>query len=225
MKPLHRFIDTPNELASFCQQLLNEPIIGVDTEFIRETTFFPRIALIQAATRDEVGLIDPTAFSNEQMAPFVEVLKRPEVLKVFHASHADQECLFWTYGLVAAPVLDTAVAAGLCGMGDSIGLQKLLREVLGIHVPKGRARAKWLNRPLSAELLHYAEQDVAHLVVLTSKLREILVEHERWEWALEESEADSSSFDVSPQEIATKLAKGAHLNKEEGVLAALVEWR
>lgn len=226
MKPhTPNLITTLEEIESLAEKLAQSDVIGVDTEFIRETSFYPKIALIQVATQDQVWLIDPTVLSKEQLSPFLQILAKKEVLKIFHASHADQECLFWNYGVIAAPVLDTSVAAGLCGMGDSIGLQKLLRESLGIHVPKGRARAKWLNRPLSTELLNYAEQDVAHLVDLSLYLKEKLAKRDRWEWAIEESEVDPKVFDISPEELAAKIAKGAHLEKEQAVLAELVSWR
>lgn len=224
-KPIPELITTREGLQEAICVLTKESVIGVDTEFIRETSFYPRIALIQLATHDRTFLVDPTALDAKNLGDLLDLLGSPKILKVFHASHADQECLFWTYGIVAKPVLDTSIAAALCGMGDSIGLQKLLREVLGVYVSKGRARAKWLARPLSPELLHYAEQDVAHLVSLCAKMKEILDRLDRWEWALEESETESGHFDVSPKEIAAKMAKGAHLEKEQAVLTELVSWR
>lgn len=99
------------------------PTIGVDTEFIQETSFFPKIALIKVATEDEIWLLDPTALTKEDLAPFLDILVSPKILKILHAAVADQECFYWAYGLIAAPALDTSVGAALCGMGDSIGLQ------------------------------------------------------------------------------------------------------
>lgn len=223
--PTPTLITRAETLKEAMERLKKEPVIGVDTEFIRETSFYPRIALIQLAGQTETMLVDPTVLDKKDLGPLLELLVDPEILKVFHASHSDQECLFWSYGIVANPVLDTSIAAALCGMGDSIGLQKLLREVLGVYVSKGRARAKWLARPLSSELLHYAEQDVAHLVALSVKMKEILDRHQRWNWALEESQVDSAVFNISPEQLAAKMAKGAHLEKEEAILTELVTWR
>jgi len=220
-----KLIATASEVATAALILSEETVIGVDTEFIRETSFFPRIALIQVANANETWLFDPTVLTKEDLKPLLDIFTSPQILKVFHASHADQECLFWSYGILAQPVLDTSVAAGLCGMGDSIGLQKLLREVLSVHVPKGRARAKWLARPLSSDLLHYAVEDVSHLVKLSEKLRKKLTSHDRWDWALEESVVDSKVFDVSPDEMAQKISKGAHLEREQPILAELIRWR
>ncbi|MFM8269212.1 MAG: ribonuclease D [Pseudomonadota bacterium] len=223
--PQPRLITSREEIESMVTILEKEATIGVDTEFIRETSFYPRIALIQLASLNQSFLVDPTVLEKSDLSSLLGLLENPEVLKVIHASHSDQECLFWSYGIVAKPVLDTSIAAALCGMGDSIGLQKLLREILGVYVSKGRARAKWLARPLSSELLHYAEQDVAHLVSLSQKMKEVLDRHQRWDWALEESQVEVSSFDVSPESLASKMAKGAHLEKEQPILTELVAWR
>ena len=218
-------ITTPEALAKMCTELTQETVMGLDTEFIRETSFYPRIALIQVASRTRTWLVDPVALDKTALTPLLDVLVNPEILKVIHASHSDQECLFWSYGILAGPVLDTSIAAALCGLGDSIGLQKLLRELLGVHVPKGRARAKWLARPLSPELLHYAEQDVAHLVALYEKLKDLLTHKARWDWAIQESKVEAAIFDVPPEEMAAKIVRGAHLHKEEPILRELVIWR
>ncbi|NDC22999.1 MAG: ribonuclease D [Proteobacteria bacterium] len=200
-----QLLTTVDQVLQASRAIQQASVIGVDTEFIRETSFYPRIALIQVATENEVWLFDPTILTKNELEPLLKIFVDSNCLKIFHASQADQECLFWTYGVLASPVLDTSVAAGLCGMGDSIGLQKLLRETLDIHVPKGRARAKWLSRPLSDELLHYAEEDVAHLVRLTKKLKSKLVSLDRWDWALEESRVDAKVFDVSPDDLTQKI--------------------
>lgn len=220
-----QLLTTAQEVNTMAQSLKQTSWLGIDTEFIRETSFFPRVALIQVASEDAVWLLDPTVLSRESLDPFLKILTDSQILKIFHASHADQECLFWSFQVIAQPVLDTSIAAALCGMGESIGLQKLVREMLGIHLSKGRARAKWLSRPLSPELLRYAEQDVIHLVRLARALHVKLTELDRWDWALEESQTDPSRFDISPEEVALKLAKGAHLERELGILEELVSWR
>lgn len=220
-----KLIETPEEVVAACEVIGRSAAIGVDTEFIRETSFFPKIALIQVATEKEIWLFDPTALTKEELGPLLDILIDPNILKIIHAAVADQECFYWAYGLLATPTLDTSVAAALCGMGDSIGLQKLLREILDVHLGKGRARAKWLQRPLSPELLHYAEQDVAHLVLLGARLKENLERLGRWEWVIEESEVDSRVFDNTPEELADKIARGAHLEKEKPFLVELLRWR
>jgi ribonuclease D len=220
------FVDSPAAIAQMCSVLQKETVIGIDTEFIRETTFFPKIALIQVATRDQTWLIDPLAVTEEDLAPFLSLLTNPDLLKVFHAAFADQEVLYWAYGVNAKPVLDTAVAAALCGYGDNVGLAKLVKDVLKVHLHKGRARVKWLARPLSDELLNYARADVVHLVELSDLMKEWLDKRGRWEWAIEESQTEISAFDTPPDEIAHRLAKSGQIDETTYLaLRELVRWR
>ncbi len=220
------FITTPSQVEAMAKELSRHKVIGIDTEFIRETTFFPKIALIQLSTADEAWLVDPVALGPEDLKPLVDVLVDKNILKVMHAAFADQEVLFWTYGCIAEPVLDTAVAAALCGYGDNVGLAKLVKDVLRIHLHKGRARVKWLARPLSEELLAYAQQDVEFLVELARRMEEWLRNKGRWDWALEESYVDPSAFDVSAEDIAHRLAKSGQLDETTYLaLRELVRWR
>ncbi|MSP18180.1 MAG: hypothetical protein EXR74_01280 [Bdellovibrionales bacterium] len=213
-------------IEKICEQLLTEKVIAIDTEFIRETTFFPRIALIQVATKKEVWLIDPTVLNKEDLSPLLNIFTSKDILKVIHASYADQECFYWAYGILVEPVLDTSVAAALCGQGDNIGLQKLLKEELGITILKGRSRVKWLARPLSQELLVYAEEDVLHLVDLGLSIESTLKKLKRWEWAIEESSSSSEQFDVPAEAMALKMGRNAHLDATgRAVLLELVRWR
>lgn len=226
MSKIPRLIQSPHEISDIASRLKNADIIGVDTEFIRETTFFPKIALLQLATEEESWLLDPTTLGVAELAPILEVFRDPNILKVMHAAYADQECLYWAYGIVAEPVLDTAVAAALVGYGDSVGLGKLLKEVLRISLPKGRARVKWLQRPLPQELLQYAEQDVAHLVRLTRALLEKLSRKERATWAIDESRVNPAVFEVSPEDMARRLSKSGQMDGVSfNVLTELLRWR
>ncbi len=228
MKPkrIPKLITTADEVFTVCQQLQTEPFLALDTEFIRETTFFPKIALIQIANQKQAWLIDPTVLGKEDLAPLFQLLTDPKILKVIHASYADQEVLYWAYGCIVEPVLDTSVAAALCGIGDNVGLQKLLKDELGVSIPKGRSRVKWLSRPLSEELLVYAEEDVLHLVELGDSIKNRCEKLSRWEWVLEESQSSKDQFDVSPEVMAQKLGKSAHLDAiGRSVLLELVTWR
>lgn len=221
-----RLIQDPREIADVARALEAAPFVGIDTEFIRETTFFPKIALIQLSTEKAAWLLDPTTMGNKDLEPVLETLKNPSILKLMHAAYADQECLYWAYGFVAEPVLDTAVAAALTGYGDNVGLGKLLRDVLGVSLPKGRARVKWLARPLPAELLQYAEQDVLHLVPLARTLEEKLKRLNRWDWAMEESLVPILAFETPPEETAKRMAKSGHLDAATfPVLVELLRWR
>jgi ribonuclease D len=221
-----QWVADQHSVAKMVERLKGHSILAFDTEFIRETTFFPKIALLQVATREEAWLVDPTVLSVDDLKPLLDVLADPDVLKIVHAAYADQECLFWSYDLIAEPVLDTAVAAALTGYGDNVGLGKLLKEVVGVQLPKGRARVKWLQRPLSKELLTYAEQDVAHLVELGEKLKEKLEKRGRLAWAMEESKILPSAFDVPAEDMARRMAKSAQMDGVTlSALTELLRWR
>jgi len=219
-------IQDPRALVEIAAKVRESKVVAVDTEFIRETTFFPKIALLQLATREEAWLLDPVALSKEDLQPILEVFADTSILKLMHAAYADQECLYWAYQMTAEPVLDTAVAAALTGLGDNVGLGKLLRDVLHITLPKGRARVKWLQRPLPEDLRIYAEQDVSHLVELSEILENKLKVKDRWEWALEESRVDPKVFEIPPEDVARRIAKGGHFDPSAyPVLVELIRWR
>ncbi len=221
-----RLIETAEELAPVVDALRQETSMGIDTEFIRETTFYPKVALIQVATDKAAWLVDPTTFTPETLKPLLDVLADEKILKIMHAAHSDQECFHTAYQMTIHPVLDSAVAAALLGMGDNLGLGRLLKDLLNINLPKGRARARWLARPLSPELLEYAEHDVLYLVRLGEILIERLKAKGRYEWALEESVVDAAVFDQTPEEMARKIAKSGQIDPNSYcVLVELLAWR
>jgi ribonuclease D len=238
MNAHQKIITTRQEVESVIQKLRegfeahtdsqNPPMLALDTEFIRETTFFPIVALIQIATEADSWLVDPIALSKEDLQPLLDLFQDKKVLKILHAAQADQECLYTAYGVVATPSLDTAVAASLCGLGESIGLGKLLKEVLGVNVPKGHARTDWTARPLSSHLAQYAHQDVAHLIRTAKKLLQRLDKRDRRQWALELSAKfeNTRNYEPNPEALAAKLAKGGRLDRRGfATLIELVRWR
>lgn len=219
-------LTTPEAVADMAAELSKQASIAVDTEFIRETTFYPKVALIQVATREKTWLVDPVALTGQQMEPLLVVLKNPNILKVMHAAYSDQECFHTAYKVIVDPVLDTSIAAALIGMGDNLGLGRLLKDLLNVNLPKGRARARWLQRPLPPELLEYAEQDVAHLVELGEGLADRLNQKNRLDWALEESRVDAKEFDPSPLDMARRVAKSGQLDGNAlPILVELFTWR
>lgn len=220
------WVDDPRTLQDWLKDASGHELVAFDTEFIRETSFYPQIALMQIATDERVALIDPLAFNETQLEPLFALLEDPKTLKVMHAAYGDQECLHWCYGCQATPVLDTGVSAALCGFGDNIGLAKLLKETLGVHVSKGRARAKWLTRPLPKELFDYAGEDVRHLVQLGHWLIERLNKRKRLDWAISESRIEISKFDPPVDEVAERLGKSGHYSVSQYEnLVELVRWR
>lgn len=209
-------------------------IIALDTEFIRENTFFPTVELIQVATRDQSWLIDAQAFRKRgsqgktELEPFLAILKDPSILKILHAAQGDQECFYTAFGTLASPSLDTAVAASLCGYGDSVGLGNLLKSVLNVQLKKGHARTNWSVRPLPAQLLEYALSDVDHLVELAETLMEELDRRGRKDWSLELSAKweRPEVYDVPAEELALRLAVGGRLDPVSyAALLELMKWR
>lgn len=221
-------ITTSTELAEACRILSQAPVIAFDTEFIRETTYYPNLALLQLATDREVFLLDPVALGKDAIAPLKAVLTDPKILKVLHSAQADQECLWVDYKFLAAPIFDTSIAASLLGMGDQIGLGKLLEQTVHVTIEKGHSRTNWLARPLPAELLHYAREDVAHLVAAYHKLKENLAHHNRLNWAMELSAAWTrpERFTANTVEMAVRIGQRKRMDaKALSLLARLLDWR
>jgi ribonuclease D len=232
-------ISTAEGILTLAQSLRERDIIAIDTEFIRESTFFPIVEIIQVATEDQSWLVDARAFKKNYsdskpeafdrgLVPLLEVFQDPKILKILHAAQGDQECLYTSFGVVASPTLDTAVAASLCGYGDAIGLGKLLQAVMDIHLAKGHARTNWSVRPLPEQLMDYAHADVEHLVLLGKKLIEQLEKLGRRAWAFELSAKweNPSLYQVDVEGIAHKLARGGRLDKKGyQALLNLVQWR
>lgn len=224
-------INTAAQVQELAKALHGAPIISFDTEFIRETTFYPVVEIIQVATETDSWLVDAQAFKKKDPAgikPLLDIFEDKSVLKIIHAAQGDQECIFTGFGVVASPSLDTAVAASLCGYGDGIGLGNLLKAVLNVTIKKGHARTNWSVRPLPPQLLEYAHADVEHLVRLGKTLMDQLDKLGRREWALELSSKweDKALYLPDPEGITHKLAKGGRLDKKGyAALFELVRWR
>ncbi|OFZ18339.1 MAG: hypothetical protein A2X94_12355 [Bdellovibrionales bacterium GWB1_55_8] len=232
-------LSTAAEIEQLAARLKDCDLISFDTEFIREQTFFPVVELIQVATDDESWLVDANAFKkgyapgpqggfNQGLSPLLEIFENQKILKIVHAAQGDEECLYTSFGRLASPTLDTAVAASLCGYGDGIGLGRLLKLGLDVTIKKGHSRTNWSVRPLPEQLIQYAHEDVKHLVALGRKLLTRLDELGRREWALELSSkwSDPRLYEPDVDGIAAKLIRGGHLDrKAQAVLLQLVRWR
>jgi ribonuclease D len=173
-------------LRAQLQRWQGQDLIALDTEFIRERTYYPQLALVQLAIRDDVLLIDPLV---PGMADALRpMLLDPAVTKLMHSASEDLQALLRGAGAAPAPLFDTQVAAAMCGFGASLSYQKLVEQVTGTQLEKGETRSDWLRRPLSESQLKYAADDVLHLheihAVLSAKLREL----GRESWAQQDSE-------------------------------------
>lgn len=223
-----KLVTTPEEASALAQILSSHSMIALDTEFIRETTFFPIVALIQVATETESWLIDPLAFGEGELKPVLDVFTNPKIVKILHAAQADQECLYTNYGVVASPSFDTAAGASLCGLGDSIGLSKLVKEMLGVQLQKGHARTDWTARPMPEQLMKYAHLDVQYLIELATKLMSQLDKQGRKEWAFELSARyeDTRAYEPNAEGLTRKLSKSGKLDRRGlATLKELVAWR
>ena len=221
-------VDDAAAVAAVAESLSRQEIIAFDTEFLREKTFYPRLGLLQFADRKNAWLVDPLALSPGDLKPLLGVLTDPKILKVAHAAEQDQECLHHAYGILAAPVLDTAIAASLTGSGDQIGLGPLLRKLLDIQLPKGHTRTNWTKRPLPPAMAEYAVGDVKHLVRAADLLLANLDKAGRREWAMTLSAAfaDPRRYEPNPDAIASRIASGRSAGAVTyAVLRELVRWR
>lgn len=180
------FIDTASDLARVCEQLANQPYLAVDTEFVREKTYYPVLCLIQIASAQQCVCIDPLAITD--LSPLAELLLNSDTIKVFHAARQDLEVLNQIFGKIPAPIFDTQIAATLLGLGDQLSYANLVKHFLDVQLAKGHARTDWERRPLSNEQLEYAADDVRYLVAMYPLMVQSLTQLGRLAWLDEDFE-------------------------------------
>lgn len=156
-------ITNQDELNKVCKELAQHPFITIDTEFLREKTYYPKLCLIQLSDPHKNAVAIDTLADNIDLEPLFELLCNADVLKVFHAARQDLEIFFNLTGKVVAPFFDTQIAAMVLGYGDSVGYENLVRSATGHGVDKSSQYTDWSNRPLSEKQIHYALGDVTHL--------------------------------------------------------------
>ncbi len=218
-------IDQPAAFARAIDRWRGAPVLAIDTEFVRERTYFPRLGLIQVNDGERASLVDPLAVGD--LEPFSAVLDAPETLKVIHSASQDLEVFFRALGRFPRPILDTQEAAALTGAGAGLGFGRLVADRLGVELAKGETRTDWMKRPLTEAQLSYAAADVIYLLPLYSSLRAELETQGRWEWALEDSATLlEATFDEDPEEAYRRI-KGAGRLERRGLAAvhALAAWR
>ncbi|MGQ0531882.1 MAG: ribonuclease D [Caulobacteraceae bacterium] len=201
-----RVITTTHDLAALCRELAQQPFVAVDTEFMRETTYWPKLCLIQAAAPGGEAVIDPLA-EGLSLAPFMELMGAPKVLKVFHAARQDLEIFLKLGGALPHPVFDTQIAAMACGYGDTVAYDALVQQVLKRRLDKSSRFTDWSRRPLSESQLAYALADVTHLCDVYPKMYAKLERENRLSWLDEEHEylLDPSIYDTTPQNAWNRL--------------------
>ena len=218
-------ITTTAELAAFCAKIKGSAFLAVDTEFMRETTYWPKLCLIQAATPTDHAVIDPLA-ANIDLTPFLEILRDPDTLIVFHAARQDVE-IFNNLGAMPARLFDTQVAGMAAGFGEQIAYDALVRQMLRIEVDKSSRFTDWSRRPLSEAQLVYALGDVTHLAALFPMLRQKLEQAGRLPWVEAEMAAliAPANYDVSPENAWKRLKPRKHAPKYMAVFKGVAAWR
>jgi len=218
-------ITTTAELAAFCESLAGEPFVAVDTEFMRETTYWPKLCLIQAATAKASVAIDPLA-PGLDLAPFLEVMKDTRIEKVFHAARQDVE-IFYNLGAIPVPLFDTQIAGMAAGFGEQIAYDALCRQMLKVEIDKSSRFTDWARRPLSEAQLSYALDDVIHLARLFPMLRDKLEATGRIGWVTEEMRAmtDPALYDTEPENAWRRLKPRRFTAKYLAAFRAVAAWR
>ena len=219
-------ITTTRDLAAACARLARHPFVTVDTEFLRETTYYPLLCVAQIASADEAIVVDALA-PGIDLAPFFELMVDERVLKVFHAARQDIEIVWHMAGRIPHPVFDSQVAAMVLGFGDSISYDQLVQRVTGDNLDKSNRFTDWSRRPLSSAQLAYAVSDVTHLRDVYLALADDLARRGRSEWVGEEMEILTSpeTYRVDPENAWQRLKTRVRKPKELAVLIEIAAWR
>ena len=219
-------ITTNSELAAVCGRLAKHPVITVDTEFLRETTYYPLLCVVQMASAEEAVVVDTLA-DGIDLKPFFALMADEKVLKVFHAARQDIEIVWHRAGIVPHPIFDTQVAAMVLGYGDSIAYDQLVERITGHRPDKTNRFTDWSRRPLTAEQLHYAVSDVTHLRDVFTALDADLKKRSRSDWVSEEMEVLTSprTYDFHPERAWERLKTRVRKPKELAVLMEVAAWR
>ena len=219
-------ITTTDPLAQACARLATHPYVTIDTEFLRESTYYPILCVMQMASPDEALVVDALA-SDIDLAPFFALMADERVLKVFHAGRQDIEIVWHRAGLIPHPVFDTQIAAMVLGHGDSISYEQLVQRITGDYLDKSHRFTDWSRRPLSKAQIAYAISDVTHLRDIYLALSADLAKRGRIEWVNEEMEILTSpdTYRAEPERAWQRVRTRARKPKELAVLMEVAAWR
>ncbi|MGE7369902.1 ribonuclease D [Neorhizobium sp. NPDC001467] len=219
-------IETTAALEKACLQLAKSEFITIDTEFLRETTFWPELCLIQMASPDLEVIVDPLA-KGIDLAPFFALMANASVIKVFHAARQDIEIIHHLGNLVPHPIFDTQVAAMVCGYGDSISYDQLVSRIKGVQIDKSSRFTDWSRRPLTDKQLDYAAADVTHLRDVYLSLKQQLEREGRALWVSEEMAVleSASTYDMHPDDAWLRLKSRLRKPTELAILKFVAAWR
>jgi ribonuclease D len=219
-------IDSSDTLAAFCQRQARADYLTVDTEFMRDKTYWPQLCLVQIAGPEEAAAIDPLA-PGIDLAPLFALMADPRLLKVFHAARQDIEIFVNMAGAVPAPLFDTQVAAMVCGFGDAVSYETLAGRLAGAQIDKSSRFTDWAHRPLTERQLHYALTDVVPLRTVYEKLAQRLAKSGRTQWLAEEMGVltDPATYRQDPQEAWRRFKLRSNNRKLLALVRELAAWR
>jgi len=221
-----RIVDTNEALRAFVAELAQAPYLALDTEFLRDQTYYPKLCLIQVAAPGVEGIIDPLV-PGLDLTPFYALIRRPDIVKVLHAARQDIEIFFLQGGVLPDPLFDTQIAAMVCGFGDAASYETLARKIAHVEIDKSARFTDWSHRPLSKRQLEYALADVTHLRVIYEWMKARLDKTGRLSWVAEEVAAlqDPSLYKLDPEQAWKRLKPRTTNKRFLAVLAALAAWR
>jgi ribonuclease D len=223
-------ITKTSELKDFCDRAADEKYITIDTEFLRERTYFSKLCLVQLAIpgdENENAVIVDTLVNNLDLSPLYEVFKNPNVVKVFHAARQDLEIFYLDSGIFPYPLFDTQIAAMVCGFGDQIAYETLVRQLAKQTLDKSSRFTDWSRRPLTDAQKKYALADVTHLRIIYEALSEKLLKTERLKWVDEELKIliSPKTYDFDPRNAWRRLKTKSNSRRFLGLAASLAEFR
>ena len=219
-------ITTTDALAAACERLAQHPFVTVDTEFLRETTYYPKLCLIQMASAEDVVLVDPLA-PGLSLEPFFALMGNTAVVKVFHAARQDVEIIWTKGGLIPTPLFDSQVAAMVCGFGEQVSYESLAAALANAKIDKSSRFTDWSRRPLSEAQLSYAAADVTHLRTVYTSLAAKLEKTGRSSWLVDEMSTltDPATYEMLPENAWERLKTRVRKPRELAALIELAAWR
>lgn len=220
-------ITDQTDLDKFCSQIKDAAFLTVDTEFLREKTYYPKLCLIQISDPEKnAAAIDPLV-EDLDLTPVYELLFNPDILKIFHAGRQDLEIFYQLTEKVVTPIFDTQIAAMVCGYGDSVGYENLIREITKQSIDKSSQYTDWSRRPLSDKQIDYALGDVTHLVDAYKSLAQELETKGRLSWVYEEEEIlnNPDTYYIDPQQAWQRIKIKTPKARTLQILKSLAAWR
>ena len=220
------YVTDTQSLRELVEQLRSAPAVAIDTEFMRERTYFARLCLIQLASDDVAAIVDPLAI--DDLSPLKALLTDPKVVKVFHAGSQDLEIFYRIFGVATAPVFDSQVAATLAGFPQQVGYGALVKDVMGVTLDKGDTYTDWAKRPLSATQVEYALNDVRYLTEIRRRLLSEMEREGRIDWLAADFSRleDPATYEVVPRELWRRVKRVSSLNRRQlAVAREVAAWR